>query len=426
MKNGSTALLLSLIALLLLSCGPPESTLPRIAHAGGELHGLTYTNSIEALEINYAKGFRAFEIDLSWTADEQLVCLHDWEEGFESSFGSPAATPLTLNQFTELAAEHPEYTKCTLSSLMQWFADHPEATLITDLKEGNVPALEQIAQRYPQQLSQLIPQIYQPAEYPIATGLGYENVIWTLYQYGGSSSDVMNHLQQMKIWAVSMNSIRAGRQLGQELDSYGIHTYVHTVNSYPDYLYFKSLGIDEIYTDSLDLQRQRQARWKPWINAKDSTFYLEKMQRLKTIENQRKTFLNLPQSLYSLTSADPSQIDFYNQIENVELLPQGVRFTATGTDPFFLLPVLPAEVTALQVYMRLSVPDQSVSQLFFSTVDDKRFVAERVQSQTTENREENELFFSLHSDIPIRQLRIDVGRFPGSYLVSDLEVRSTE
>ena len=51
---------------------------PRIAHAGGQFNGATYTNSLEALDRNYGAGFRAFEIDLSFTSDGELVCLHDW------------------------------------------------------------------------------------------------------------------------------------------------------------------------------------------------------------------------------------------------------------------------------------------------------------------------------------------------------------
>jgi hypothetical protein len=43
-----------------------------IAHAGGAIGHYTYTNSLEALNSNYEKGFRFFEIDLSWTSDGDL------------------------------------------------------------------------------------------------------------------------------------------------------------------------------------------------------------------------------------------------------------------------------------------------------------------------------------------------------------------
>ena len=65
---------------------------------------------------------------------------------------------------------------------MQWFADHPQAFLVTDVKERNLDALEHIGSNYPQFLTRIIPQIYQPSEYTIVRELGFEKIIWTLYK----------------------------------------------------------------------------------------------------------------------------------------------------------------------------------------------------------------------------------------------------
>ncbi|MDR1388703.1 MAG: hypothetical protein LBJ31_01825 [Treponema sp.] len=59
-----------------------------IAHAGGALFGaggetLTYTNSLEAVEQNYMRGHRVFEIDFSLTKDGKLAAVHDWDHGRE-------------------------------------------------------------------------------------------------------------------------------------------------------------------------------------------------------------------------------------------------------------------------------------------------------------------------------------------------------
>ncbi len=40
--------------------------------------GLIYTISRQALDENYAKGFRVFEIDFNYTQSGELVCVHDW------------------------------------------------------------------------------------------------------------------------------------------------------------------------------------------------------------------------------------------------------------------------------------------------------------------------------------------------------------
>ena len=64
-----------------------------IAHAGGGINGINYSNSIEALNHNYAKGFRYFEMDFSWTSDNKLVCLHDWKKRFKLVFKQKTKKP---------------------------------------------------------------------------------------------------------------------------------------------------------------------------------------------------------------------------------------------------------------------------------------------------------------------------------------------
>lgn len=42
----------------------------------------SYTNSIDALEANYAEGCRLFEVDLSFTSDKQLVLAHSHNDAY--------------------------------------------------------------------------------------------------------------------------------------------------------------------------------------------------------------------------------------------------------------------------------------------------------------------------------------------------------
>ncbi|MDR1307153.1 MAG: hypothetical protein LBK74_06240 [Treponema sp.] len=57
-----------------------------VAHAGGALFDeagtmTAYTNAREAVELNYAKGHRVFEIDFELTSDGRLAAVHDWAHG---------------------------------------------------------------------------------------------------------------------------------------------------------------------------------------------------------------------------------------------------------------------------------------------------------------------------------------------------------
>jgi glycerophosphoryl diester phosphodiesterase len=49
-----------------------------VAHALGGIQGFTYTNSREALELNYRQGHCVFEIDLQTSRDGIMVVRDDW------------------------------------------------------------------------------------------------------------------------------------------------------------------------------------------------------------------------------------------------------------------------------------------------------------------------------------------------------------
>jgi hypothetical protein len=49
-----------------------------IRHAGGSIKDLTYSNSMEAIELSYKSGLHYIELDFNWTIDRRLVVIHDW------------------------------------------------------------------------------------------------------------------------------------------------------------------------------------------------------------------------------------------------------------------------------------------------------------------------------------------------------------
>jgi len=89
-----------------------------IAHAGGEIDGIIYTNSVEALDLSYSKGCRIFELDLTLTTDDKIVAKHDPPEMSEDEF---------MSQLIE-----GKYTPMNMESIILWFTNHPDAILVTD------------------------------------------------------------------------------------------------------------------------------------------------------------------------------------------------------------------------------------------------------------------------------------------------------
>jgi len=220
-----------------------------IAHAGGALQKNTYTNSLEALESNKPY-FDLFEMDLIFTSDNELVCLRDWDVNFERLFNRKVTSPLTLDEFRLLVADL-EITPCDLSSLMDWLSENPSKYIVTDIKERNLEALEQIANRYPELMHQIIPQVYQWGEYAQVTELGYDKIIFTLYALRNPSIPrLLQDISKNEYFAVTFPKSIAD-DLGELLVSRGVRTYVHTVNKMQEANALKEIGVWGVYTDFL-------------------------------------------------------------------------------------------------------------------------------------------------------------------------------
>ena len=107
-----------------------KDTMRYIAHAGGQIDGLTYTNSKEALDSSYKKGFRLFELDIIQTQDGKFVAAHDWElwskiTDFKDNL------PATNEQFLKHKI-YGKYTPLDIEGINEWFSVHKDAILVTD------------------------------------------------------------------------------------------------------------------------------------------------------------------------------------------------------------------------------------------------------------------------------------------------------
>jgi len=397
--------------------------LPRIAHAGGQVNGATYTNSLEALEENYAAGFRAFEIDFSFTSDGELVCLHDWEESFTRSFGLPPGSPVSLQEFEQLVRERSEFTKCTLANFMLWFDAHQDALLITDVKEQNVAALEHISTNYPQFLPRIIPQIYQPEEYQAVAALGFENLIWTLYLYPGGTQSVLNNLPDMSLWAVTMNTDRAQGDLPRLLADLGMPSYAHTINQYADFLYLKSLGIDEIYTDALSGIEEVRFEQAGRVSWQDSSL----LKARDALENERarriEQFSRLSTVHYSLANDFEASAITSNQVTILDSQSDVLEFVATGRDPYINFSPLSDASEEIAVFIDIEVPDDTVVEVFYTTRDQPDFSASRRVSERI-SAGENRVVIAVDETSPVTRVRLDPGTVAGNYSIKSFEIRS--
>jgi glycerophosphoryl diester phosphodiesterase len=101
-----------------------------IAHAGGNVEGHSYTNTLEALNSSYDRGFRLFELDIIQTSDGEFVAAHDWSY-WRKITGYSADIPPTHKQFLASPVLG-HLTPLDMGRINDWFQQHPDAVLVTD------------------------------------------------------------------------------------------------------------------------------------------------------------------------------------------------------------------------------------------------------------------------------------------------------
>ena len=226
---------------------PPEF----IAHGGGLVSGSRVTNSKEALDFNYYKGFRFFELDFVWTSDGIPVISHDWDAFFTKYFDTEAGA-LTHEEFMNLKMIN-NWQQLDLEGLAKWLRGHEDTYIISDAKENNIELLETIKEDYPDLQDRFIPQIYYMDEYIKAEYIGYENLIYTLYKSDNTEEEVEDFIMRNNVFAVTLPKERIGSYYKELFRSEEVFIYTHTVNDEELADEYRTKGINGFYTDSLNL-----------------------------------------------------------------------------------------------------------------------------------------------------------------------------
>lgn len=222
-----------------------------IAHALGDIDGIRYSNSYEALEKSYRNGFRFFETDIEITADNKLVLLHDWD-GVIQDLYKTAPKIYTLDEFKKLKIRE-KYTPLTLNELLTWIEKHPDTYFVTDTKRKNLVILNKLYQQSGELFSHFIPQIYNFEEYNTVKKIGYFDIILTLYTRDYKAPELINFASQHQLWAITMSTdrIKTYPDLPAELTAANIFTYSHLVNSQAQMVNLQKQKIGGIYTSDL-------------------------------------------------------------------------------------------------------------------------------------------------------------------------------
>lgn len=198
-----------------------------IAHAGGEVNGIKSTNTKDALDQNYKKGFRLFELDINKTSDGKLVAVHDWEMWARFT-DYQGVLPPSHSEFIKQKI-YGDYTTLDFKAINDWFTAHPDATLVTDKVNDPIAFANEFVDK-----DRLIMELFSLMTVEQATNNGI-NAMISQDALMGIVGDKLNYLaiNNVKYVAISRRIIASQTKLMQQLREQGIKVYVYNVNFDP-------------------------------------------------------------------------------------------------------------------------------------------------------------------------------------------------
>jgi glycerophosphoryl diester phosphodiesterase len=236
---------------------PSERNL-HVAHALGAVDGVTYSNSLEALQTSTKNGLRWLEVDLHLTADGDLVCFH---AGDEAKIGLADQTVDEVSTRDFLRRKYRgRYSSMSFEQLLRRVQGLPDVILVTDTKEwegDEVDAfIRHVASVDPGLVRRIVPQIYKRREVRYVNRMqrelgDFHSLIWTLYRVKKMSpEDVVAWVAEAGIPIVTMRKTRVTETFIRDLHAAGAVVLAHTVNDPTEIASLEALGVDGVYTDS--------------------------------------------------------------------------------------------------------------------------------------------------------------------------------
>lgn len=196
-----------------------------IAHAGGQIEGKKYTNVLEALDYNYKRGFRLFELDFMKTSDNYFVAGHDWKH-WKSISGYKGDVPTTKTVFLQQKI-FGKYTPMDMLVVNSWFKNHSDAILVTD----KVNAPNEFVPTFIDK-NRLMMELFSLSAVKEGLSAKIRSAMPSEAVINGMKGDKVKTLTSLgvKNIALSRKSISKNRALLKALKEAGIKVYVYHVN----------------------------------------------------------------------------------------------------------------------------------------------------------------------------------------------------
>ncbi|WP_239614709.1 phosphatidylinositol-specific phospholipase C/glycerophosphodiester phosphodiesterase family protein [Cohnella mopanensis] len=231
-----------------------------IAHAMGGIDGVRYTNSYEAFQASYDRGYRLFEVDLILTKDGKLAARHDWTDDYQPGLPDRNGGASTLSQFKG-SLIYGKYEPLSVRDIVRLMRENPDFYLITDTKETKVEKVKkqfeylvnEVQSADASLLRRIIPEIYSPEMYDAVMEIyPFPNKIYSTYQSYESAAAIIEFVKDKGFSAVAMpvSRVLLDPFLVIRLNKIGLKSYVHSLNNSAFMMLLnRSVGVYGFYTD---------------------------------------------------------------------------------------------------------------------------------------------------------------------------------
>lgn len=234
-----------------------------IAHAMGGVDRRAYTNSLEAFETNYKMGYRMFEIDITFSVENEPILLHSWNPEGLKKLGLPAAwneNRPTKRQF-ENTLVNGMYHTLSFEDACKLMQKHKDITFVLDAKaEGErckriyEKCVETAKSIDPKLLDRMIPQIYEEDMLnDVMDVYDFKSIIYSLYKQDElNSKEIIDFAYENGVKAVVVDRSKLSSKFISELKQRGVYVYVNTYNNTEKVKELEQLGAKGIFSDFIN------------------------------------------------------------------------------------------------------------------------------------------------------------------------------
>jgi hypothetical protein len=216
-----------------------------IAHAGGEVAGLCYSNSVEAVRASIERGLSAIELDVVSCRDGFIIA-HD---GMEHDYGLQSFGDVSAQSFHKQHMFRSKLTPASFDFLQDIAPAHPQVKFVLDFKESNLLLYSQLLDKINSYnlAAHVIPQSYRYSDVIACAAKGFRQTIfasWRHHAWSGPSEALIAELKKCKqircMWlGLSLRHLRwrsstdvvTDDPLFPKVESLGLPIFFHALRS---------------------------------------------------------------------------------------------------------------------------------------------------------------------------------------------------